>query len=281
MSRKKVTLQYLNEKKAGKEKITMLTTYDFPMALAVEKAGIEIILVGDSLGMTTYGFDSTLPVTMDMMVRHTRTVRMGTPSAYLVGDMPYMSYQPSIEDSVRNAGRLMSEGGADIIKLEGGKYYADTVKAISSAGIPVMGHIGLTPQFMGMLGGFKAQGRTAEAAKIILEDAMALEAAGLSLLLVEAVPPAVGKVISEKLSIPVIGIGAGLECDGQLLIIHDMLGFFEAFTPKFVKQYENLNGRINDALLKYVDDVKNSKFPEDVHNYKMPEEEVEKFLKLV
>lgn len=274
----KKTIGTLMQKKHNKEKITMLTAYDYPMGLLEEKAGIDIILVGDSLGMTVFGFSSTLPVTMDMMVRHTEAVRKGAPTPFLVGDMPFMSYQTSKEEAIKNAGRLIATGGSDCIKLEGGRNMAETVRAIVNATIPVMGHIGLTPQSLSMLGGFKAQGRSAEAALNLIKDAEALEEAGVCALLVEAVPPVVGKAITERLTIPVIGIGAGPDCDGQLLIVHDMLGFFEAFIPKFVKQYENLNVSILKAMETYVDDVRDKRFPELAHNYKMSQVEEEKFL---
>lgn len=276
MARKKITIHDLYRMKQNKEPITMLTVYDYPMALLEEKAGVEIMLVGDSLGMTILGYDSTLPVTMDIMIPHTQAVRKAAPTAYLVGDMPYMTYQISIEKAIENAGRYMSEAGCDAVKLEGGKNMAKTVEALVNATIPVMGHIGLTPQSMAQMGGFKAQGRTAETAEKIIGDAKALEAAGISSLLVEGIPPEVGKIIARELSVPVIGIGGGPYCDGQLLIVHDMLGFFDAFTPKFVKKYNNLNKHILETFAEYINDVKRGKFPQPEHCYSMDAEEVKK-----
>lgn len=281
MERKKITIHTLKEMQARKEPIVMLTCYDYPMALLEEKAGVEIILVGDSLGMTVYGMDSTLPVTMDMMINHAKAVRKGAPTAYLVGDMPYMSYQVSKEEAVRNAGRFMAEAGCDCIKLEGGQEMADTIQAIVRASIPVMGHIGLTPQSLAQLGGFKAQGRTAEAALKLVEDAKAIEQAGASLLLVEAVPPAVLSAITKAVKIPVISLGAGDDAAGQLLIVHDILGFFDRFVPKFVKKYANLNQTILEGISQYVQEVKSGQFPDEEHVYGMSEEEKAKLLQLL
>lgn len=276
MARRKITIHDLNRMKEKREPITMLTVYDYPMALLQEKAGVEVMLVGDSLGMTVLGYDSTLPVTMDIMIPHTQAVRKAAPSAYLVGDMPYMSYQISVEKAIANAGRYMAETGVDAIKLEGGKNVARTVEALVNATIPVMGHIGLMPQSAAMMGGFKAQGKTVETATKIIEDAIALEEAGISLLLVEGVPPEVGGIIAKKLSVPVIGIGGGPYCDGQLLIVHDMLGFFDQFTPKFVKKYANLNEQILEAFVEYKQDVKERRFPGPEHCYSMNPEEAER-----
>lgn len=281
MERKKITIHTLKEMQARKEPIVMLTCYDYPMALLEEKAGVEIILVGDSLGMTVYGFDSTLPVTMDMMINHAKAVRKGAPTAYLVGDMPYMSYQVSKEEAIRNAGRFMAEAGCDCVKLEGGQEMADTIRAIVRASIPVMGHIGLTPQSLAQLGGFKAQGRTAEAALKLVEDAKAIEEAGASLLLVEAVPPVVLSAITKAVKIPVISLGSGDDAAGQLLIVHDILGFFDRFVPKFVKQYANLNQTILEGISRYVEEVKSGQFPDAEHTYGMSEEEKAKFLQLL
>lgn len=279
---KKVTVHTLIEKKKAKQPITWLTAYDFPMAQFQEKAGIDIILVGDSIGMTTFGFDSTLPVTMELLIPHTRAVRKGAPSVFLIGDMPYMSYQVSAQEAVRNAGRFMAECGCDAIKLEGGREVLDTIKAIIRATVPVVGHIGLTPQSIAMLGGFKAQGRDAEAAVRLIEDAKLLEEAGVCMILVEAVPPEVGKIIAERAQIPIVGIGAGPHVDGQCLIVHDMLGMFEAFTPKFVKKYASIGEQIVAALKDFTQDVFKGGFPAPEHCYKMPETELrklEEFLK--
>ncbi|MEW6244386.1 MAG: 3-methyl-2-oxobutanoate hydroxymethyltransferase [Bacillota bacterium] len=275
--RSKVTIQTLREKMAKGQPITMITGYDYPMALLEERAGIDIILVGDSLGMTILGYDSTLPVTMDVMVEHCKAVRRGAPTAYVIGDMPYMSYQVSVEEAVRNAGRFMKEAGVDAVKLEGGRNVVDVVEALTKATIPVMGHLGLTPQSMAMLGGFKAQGRDIQAAEAIINDAKAIEEAGAVSILLEAVPPEVAKVITDRAGIPIISIGAGPHCHGQLLIVHDMLGFFDAFTPKFVKKYANLNSIILDALQQYRQDVENRVFPSDEHCYKMQADALAKF----
>lgn len=277
-SRSKLTIAHLLAKKEQKQQITMLTAYDYPMALLEEKAGIDIILCGDSLGMTVLGYDSTLPVTMDTMITHAQAVRRGAPAAFLVGDMPYMSYQVSKEEAIRNAGRFMAEAGCDCIKLEGGANVADTVRAIVKATIPVMGHIGLTPQSVAQLGGFKAQGRDSDAAWKLIEDARALEDAGISLLLLECIPPEIGKIITEELSVPVISLGAGPYCDGSLLIVHDMLGFFDRFTPKFVKKYANLNEVILNALQAYKEDVEGGAFPQPEHCYPIKPQELEKVL---
>ncbi len=281
MIRAKVTIPFLYEKKAKQEPITMLTCYDYPMALLEEKAEIDIILCGDSLGMTVYGYNGTLPVTMDMMIVHAAAVTRGAPNAFVIGDMPFLSYQVSKEDAIRNAGRFMQEAGTDAVKLEGGSGMADTVRAIVNAGIPVMGHIGLTPQSISALGGFKAQGRNAEAAYRLIKDAEALEAAGAFAILLEAIPPEISSIITEKAKIPIISIGAGLPCDGQLLIVHDMLGFFDRFTPKFVKKYADLNGAIFQAMLQYKQEVGQHEFPGKEHTYGMPAEEMEKLKKLL
>jgi len=271
---KKVTAHTLIEKKRAKQPITWLTAYDFPMAQFEEKAGIDIILVGDSIGMTTFGFASTLPVTMDLLIPHTLAVRKGAPNVFLIGDMPYMTYQVCPQEAVRNAGRFMAECGCDAIKLEGGREVLDTIQAIIRATVPVVGHIGLTPQSIAMLGGFKAQGRDAEAAVRLIEDAKLLEEAGVCMILVEAVPPEVGKIIAERAQIPIVGIGAGPHLDGQCLIVHDMLGMFEAFTPKFVKKYASIGEQIVTALKDFTQDVAKGSFPAPEHCYKMPESEI-------
>jgi 3-methyl-2-oxobutanoate hydroxymethyltransferase len=277
----KVTIAALMEKKLKRQPITFLTGYDYPMAQMEEKAEIDIILVGDSIGMTVFGYDSTLPVTMDIMISHAAAVRRGAPNVFLIGDMPYMSYQVSIEEAIRNAGRFMAECGCDAVKLEGGREVFDVVKAIVKATIPVMGHLGLTPQSIAMLGGFKAQGRDARTALRIIEDAQALEEAGISLLLLEAVPPEVAKIITERARIPVIGIGAGPHVDGQCLIAHDLLGMFEAFTPKFVKKYANIGEQIVKALRDFKEDVEKGGFPGPEHCYGMPKEEIERLQRML
>lgn len=276
--RERVTIPYLRKKKAEKSPISMLTAYDYPMALLEDAAGIDIILVGDSLGMTVLGFDSTLPVKMDTMIDHAQAVRRGAPNVFLVGDMPYMSYQVSTEEAVRNAGRFMKEAAVDCIKLEGGRNVVHTIEAIVNATIPVMGHLGLTPQSTSMLGGFTAQGRDVEGALEVIEDAKMLEEAGVCALLLEAIPPEVATYIAENASIPVISLGAGGGCDGCCLIVHDILGFFDRFVPRFVKQYANVNKTIGDALKQYVSDVNDRTYPEPKHTYGMRKGEAEKLL---
>ena len=254
----------------------MLTCYDYPTALLQEKAEVDIILVGDSLAMTVLGYDSTLPATMDTMIEHARAVRRGAPGAFLIGDMPYMSYQVSIPEAIRNAGRFMAEAGCDAVKLEGGRNVAEVVAALTRATVPVMGHLGLTPQSVAQLGGFRAQGRDADNAMRVIEDARILEEAGAFAILLEAVPPEVGRLVTERAGVPIISIGAGPYCDGQLLIVHDMLGFFEAFTPKFVKKYADLNQVILEAFRAYIDDVRNGRFPQPEHCYPMKPSEIER-----
>ncbi len=274
--RQKVTIHTLQAKVKAGEKISMLTCYDYPMALLEEKAGIDIVLCGDSMAMTVLGHESTLKMTMDPMIIHAEAVRKGAPTAFLVGDMPYMSYQVSKKEAIRNAGRYMAEAGCDAIKLEGGANIVSTVEALVNATIPVMGHLGLTPQSIAQLGGFKSQGRDCDGALKIIEDARILEEAGISLLLLEAVPPEVAGIITERAKIPVIGIGAGPQVHGQLLIVHDALGFFDAFTPKFVKKYLDLNSLILEALINYKEDVLQDQFPLDEHCYKLKQGEIDK-----
>jgi 3-methyl-2-oxobutanoate hydroxymethyltransferase len=274
--RRKVTIPTLYEMKAKKEPITWLTAYDYPTALLMDRAGIEMILVGDSGGMTMLGYPTTLPVTMDQMVTFTAAVSRAVDYAFVVGDMPYMSYQISIPEAIRNAGRLMSEGSADCVKLEGGARMAPVIRAITDAGIPVMGHIGLTPQSASQLGGYKAQGRTAESAKEIISDAKILEAAGAFAILLECIPAEVAGLVTERSSVPMLSLGSGDRCDGQLMIVHDMLGLFERFTPKFVKQYANLGAAELEAFTAYRNDVKAKTFPQPEHFYKMAAGEAEK-----
>jgi len=272
---KKSVLDFVEMKKKG-EKITYLTAYDFPMASFCEKAGIDMILVGDSAAMVVHGLPGTVPMTMDQMIQHSQIVRRGAPSTFVIGDMPFLSYQVSREDAIANAGRFFKEASVDAIKLEGGRRVIKQIEGIIEGGMSVMGHIGLTPQSSGQLGGFKAQGRTADTAMEVIKDALAIEKAGAFALLVEAIPPEVGKIISEMLSIPVLGIGAGMYTDGQVLIIGDMLGYFEAFTPKFVKKYANLAEVITKAFGEYIEDVRTCKFPEEKHCYRMVEGESDK-----
>ncbi len=262
----KITTLKLQEMKEKGEKISMTTAYDYPTACLIEKAGIEIILVGDSLMMTVLGDDSTVACTMDQMVHHIKPVVLGAPTPLIVGDMPFGSYNVSKEQAIVNATRLMKEGRCDVIKLEGGREVADTVKAIVDAGIPVMGHIGLTPQTVSKLGGFKIQGK-GDAAKDVLEDALALERAGVWGMVIECVPEELGKLITEKVKVPTISIGGGRYCDGQVLVYHDMVGLFEKFVPKFVKQYMNLSPEIVKALETFKEEVKSGAFPEEKHTF--------------
>lgn len=276
MPAKKSVLELHEMKRAG-QKIAWLTAYDYPTATFEEAAGVDMILVGDSLGMCVYGYPGTVPVTMDQCIVHCEAVRRGAPKTFVVGDMPFMSYQISDEEAVRNAGRFLKEAAVDAIKLEGGVSVITRVKAILDAGIVVCGHIGLTPQSSGQLGGHKAQGRTLDSAKLVVEDARALYEAGVQLLLVEAVPPEVAAFIAAELLIPVLGIGAGGDVDGQVLIVDDVLGTFQAFTPKFVKKYADLAGVATTALTEYVKDVRAAAFPEEEHCYHMLDGEHEKF----
>lgn len=275
------TLNDFYEMKRKGEKITFLTAYDFPTAQFAEEAGLDMLLVGDSLGMCIYGYQGTTPVTMDQMIYHAEAVKRGAPHTFVIGDMPFLSYQISTASAIRNAGRFIKEANCDAIKLEGGKRVVPQVQAIVDAGIVVIGHIGLTPQSSGQLGGHKAQGRTAESAMMLYQDALALRNAGIHMLLLEAVPPEVGAFITRKLEIPVLSIGAGPECDGQLLIVSDMIGQFQAFTPKFVKKFCNLAGLVTQAMREYCSEVRNKTFPTDGHCYHMLKGEKEKFLNLI
>lgn len=273
MKRKPTRFDLQKMKESG-EKVVWLTAYDYPTAEFVEKAGAEMILVGDSLGMCVYGYPGTVPVTMEQCLMHCEAVRRAAPNTFVVGDMPFLSYQVSVEDAVRNAGRFHKEAAVDAIKLEGGKRVCPQIRAISEAGMLVIGHIGLTPQSSGQLGGFKAQGRTAETAMALIEDARAIEDAGAFALLVEAVPPEVTQLITEGLTIPVYSIGAGIHADGQLMICSDVLGIFQAFTPKFVKKYAHLAAEIRGAFEAYGQEVRQGRFPTDGHTYKMVEGEL-------
>ncbi len=269
MTRHKITILDLQAKKARGEPITMVTAYDYPSALAADRAGIDCLLVGDSLAMVVLGHDSTLPVTMEEMLHHCRAVRRGARAAFLIGDMPFGSYQADRAEAVRNAVRFLKEAGMDAVKIEGGRAMADTVRAISQAGIPVVGHIGLTPQSVGLLGGYRVQGRTAEDAQRLWEDAVALQEAGAILLVLEMTPDRVAGEITRRLRIPTIGIGAGPACDGQVLVLHDLLGLFDRFTPRFVKQYANLLPLIEGALAAYREDVVQRRFPAAEHTFAM------------
>ena len=264
---KKKTVIDLYKMKAEGQKASWITSYDAPFASFAEAAGIDMILVGDSLGMVVEGFDSTIPVTMDMCIEHCQAVRRGAPNTFVVGDMPFGSYQVSDEEAARNAIRFLKEGGVDAIKLEGGKSVASRIRAIRDCGILVFAHIGLTPQSSGVLGGHKAQGRTPESARAVLEDALAIQEAGANFLLVEAVPPEVTAQIHKMLDIPVYSIGAGAHCDGQLTIFADTIGMFQAFTPKFVKKYAEIAPIVIDAFKTYAEEIKTGVFPGEEHVY--------------
>lgn len=264
--KKKTVIDFYNMKKNG-EKVSWITAYDAPFASFAEQAEIDMILVGDSLGMVVEGYDSTLPVTMDTCIEHCRAVRRGAPNTFAVGDLPFGSYQISDEEAARNAVRFLKEGNMDAVKLEGGKSVMSRIRAIRNCGILVFGHIGLTPQSSGVLGGHKAQGRTVESARAVLEDALAVEEAGANFLLVEAVPPEVTAQIHKMLSIPVYSIGAGAPCDGQLTIFADTIGLFQAFTPKFIKKYADIAPIVVDAFRQYASEIKDGTFPEDKHSY--------------
>ena len=268
----RVTISDIKEMKARGEKIPMMTAYDYTSARIVDDAGIPMILVGDSLGQVMLGYDSTVPVTMDEMIHHTKTVVRGAGNALIVGDMPFMSYQTGSTDALRNAARFLQEAGAQTVKLEGGVAMASTVQRLVNAGIPVMGHIGLTPQSVNQLGGYKVQGRTLKSAVRVMEDARALEQAGAFAIVLECVPESLSKLITDRLSIPTIGIGAGNECDGQVQVFHDMLGLISDFVPKHAKRYASLGDTIAGALRQYAAEVKDRSFPGPSHSYHLKEE---------
>jgi 3-methyl-2-oxobutanoate hydroxymethyltransferase len=276
MAKKKLSRFDLLKMKADGQTAVWITAYDYWTAQFAEQAGMDMILVGDSLGMCVYGYEGTVPVTMDQCIYHCEAVRRGAANTFIIGDMPFLSYQVSVPEAVRNAGRFHKEANVDAVKLEGGRRVCPQIMAIADAGMLVMGHIGLTPQSSGQLGGFKAQGRTKETALELVEDAKAIEASGAYALLVEAVPPEVCGIIRENLTIPVYSIGAGIEADGQLMICSDVLGIFQAFTPKFVKKYENLAEKTINAFTAYVEEARRGEFPQDKHSYKMVEGELDK-----
>ncbi len=276
MARKKVTLAELQGKKEAGEKITMMTAYDYPGAQLVDQAGIDTVLVGDSLGMVVLGYDSTVPVTVDEMIHHCKAVRRGTEGAFIIGDLPFMSYHVSVEQAVENAGRFVKEAGCDAVKLEGGSEMAPVVEAVVRAGIPVCAHIGLTPQTATMLGGFRVQGKDAESGRTMVRSAKDLEEAGAFMIVMECIPDLLAARITRELRIPTIGIGAGIDCDGQVLVYHDLVGLFERFTPKFVKRYTNLAPLIRDALVQYKTEVEQGVFPGPEHTFAMKPEEAEK-----
>jgi len=276
MSRKKVTIAELRQKKEKGQKISMMTAYDYSSACLVDQAEIDTVLVGDSLGMVVLGYDSTVPVTVDEMIHHCKAVSRGTKSSFIIGDMPFMSYNINPEQAVENAGRFIKGAGCDAIKLEGGSDMAPTVKAVVRAGIPVCAHIGLTPQTATMLSGYNVQGKDAESARELLNSAKDLEDAGAFMIVFECIPDFLAERITKELKIPTIGIGAGKDCDGQVLVFHDLVGLFEKFTPKFVKQYINLAPKIREALIQYKEEVENGSFPGPEHSFAMNKEEAEK-----
>ena len=272
----KNTVVTFKEAKQKNEKLSMLTAYDYSTAKIIDEAGINGILVGDSLGMVCLGYEDTLSVTMEDMIHHTSAVTRGAKNTLVVADMPFMSYQTCVYDAVVNAGRLIKEGRAQAVKLEGGIEVCDKIEAIVKASIPVMGHIGLTPQSVNAFGGFKVQGKDEEAAKKLIDEALAIEKAGAFAVVLECVPAKLAAIISEKLSIPTIGIGAGVNCDGQILVYQDMLGLFSDFTPKFVKKYENLGEKMNIAFRKYIEEIKDGVFPAEEHSFKINDDVIEK-----
>ncbi|MDY2632676.1 MULTISPECIES: 3-methyl-2-oxobutanoate hydroxymethyltransferase [unclassified Clostridium] len=272
----KNTVVTFRNAKRNNEKITMLTAYDYSMAKLIDESGINGILVGDSLGMVCLGYEDTLSVTMEDIIHHTKAVARGAKNALIVADMPFMSYQTSVYDAVVNAGRLIKEGRAQCVKLEGGLEVCDKIEAIVKASIPVMAHIGLTPQSVNAFGGFKVQGKDEEAARRLIEEAKAVEKAGAFAVVLECVPEKLSRLITESISIPTIGIGAGVNCDGQILVYQDMLGLFSDFTPKFVKEYANLGDEMKKAFASYINDVKDCSFPGEEHSFKISDEVIEK-----
>ncbi len=265
--KKKITIPQIIAMKQDGRRIAMLTSYDFPFTRLIDSGGADIILVGDSAGVVVAGYDTTLPVTMDEMIYHTRSVRRAEPKALVVSDMPFMSYQTGIEDACRNCGRMIKEGGAEAVKIEGGANMAQVIRAVSSIDIPVMGHIGLTPQSVHRMGGYRVQGRN-EQAQQILTDALAVQDAGAFAVVLEGIPAPLAAEITRQLTIPTIGIGAGVACDGQVLVIHDILGLCEKYSPKFVKRYAELGPVIHDAVSRYVEEVRSGQFPTEEHSFK-------------
>ena len=277
----KVTIPGLIGMKKKGKKIAMITAYDYPTALLVDRAGVDIVLVGDSLGMVVLGYESTIPVTLEDVIHHTKAVSRAVKRALVVADMPFMTFNVSVEEAIRNAGRLIKEGGAEAVKLEGGEEVKHVVKALVDAGIPVMGHVGLTPQRIAMFGGYRVRGKSVTIAKKLIKDAKALDEAGVFSIVLELMTAEVAKVITEEVSVPTIGIGAGPHCDGQVLVFHDMLGLFERFTPRFVKKYANLGEIILKAVQEYVKEVKSGEFPSKEHSFHMKKEKYEKLLNVL
>ena len=281
MSRRKVTVLDVQNAKEEGRKLVMCTAYDYPFGMLADEAGMDIVLVGDSLGMVVMGLEGTVEVTMEHMIHHIRAVVRGCKNPLIVGDMPFMSYNISIPEAIHNAGRLMKEGGCDVVKLEGGRDFAPTIEAIVRAGIPVQGHIGLTPQTASALGGFKTQGRDAGAAKVIIDDAKSLQEAGVFSIVLEAVPAPLGQLVSEAVKVPIIGIGAGPHVDGQVLVTHDMVGLFERFVPKFVKQYVQIRSIILEAMNNYREEVVTVTFPSSEHSFAMSDEVLEELKEMM
>ena len=278
---KKVTILDIQQAKTEGRKLVMVTAYDYPFGLLADQAEVDMVLVGDSLGMVVMGLDGTVAVTMDDMIHHIKAVVRGCKGPLVIGDMPFGSYNTSLRDAIHNADRLMKEGGCDGIKLEGGLHFASSIEAIVKAGIPVQGHIGLTPQTASALGGFKMQGKDAAAAKQIMDDARSLESAGVFSIVLEAVPAPLGKFVSEAVKVPIIGIGAGPDVDGQVLVTHDMIGLFDRFVPKFVKQYAQTRTVILDAMKAYKKEVQEKMFPGPQHSFKMPGETLAQLKKMI
>jgi 3-methyl-2-oxobutanoate hydroxymethyltransferase len=281
MEQQKVTIQDVIKAKEEGRKLVMVTAYDYPFGLMADEAGVDIVLVGDSLGMVVMGLGGTVEVTMENMIHHIKAVMRGCKRPLVVGDMPFMSYNTSIRDAIINAGRLLKEGGCDVVKLEGGVDFAPTVQAVVKAGIPVQGHIGLTPQTASALGGFKMQGRDAGAAKKIIDDAKALEDSGVFSIILEAVPAPLGKLVADSVNVPVIGIGAGPDVDGQVLVTHDMIGLFDKFVPKFVKQYTKIRPIILDAIRAYGKEVRERAFPGPENSFKMSDEALSQLKQMI
>ncbi len=276
MKNKKFTVSSFLKAKKNKEVISMLTAYDYSTAKILDEAGVDSLLVGDSLGMVMLGYENTLQVTMEDMIHHCKAVARGAQNAMIIGDMPFLSYHISVEESVRNAGRLIQEGNAQAVKLEGGRDVIDKIKAIVKAQIPVIGHLGLTPQSVNVFGGFKVQGKNEEQARKIIEDALLLQEAGVFAIVLECVPEKLSKLVTEKLDIPTIGIGAGRYCDGQVLVTQDMLGMYKNFVPKFVKQYANLGQSIDEAVKKYNEEINKREFPSDEHMFSISDDVLDK-----
>lgn len=281
MGNKQITIPDIQQAKTQGRKLVMLTAYDYPFGLLADQVEVDLVLVGDSLGMVVMGLDGTVGVTMEDMIHHIKAVVRGCKGPLVIGDMPFMSYNTSIREAIHNAGRLMKAGGCDAIKLEGGVDFAPTIEAIVKAGIPVQGHIGLTPQTASALGGFKMQGKDAAAAKKIIDDAKSLQQAGVFSIVLEAVPAPLGKLVSERVKVPVIGIGAGPDVDGQVLVTHDLIGLFDKFVPKFVKQYSQIRTIILEAMLSYKNEVQELTFPGPEHSFKMPAETLTQLKKII